>query len=108
MTKIPTPEMLLSRYFVHLRMNNWSARTIDRRSYSLGRFIAWCAERGIDCVSEVTGEAIQCYRRGLFHHRNARTGKPIVASDVALYWRIFKTLGLAPKGTHGRLLTSLR
>lgn len=33
--------------------------------------------------------------------------KPIVASDVALYWRIFKTLGLAPIGAHGRLLSTL-
>ena len=34
-------------------------------------------------------------------------GKPIVASDVALYWRIFKTLGVAPTGAHGRLLSTL-
>lgn len=32
---------------------------------------------------------------------------PVVASDVALYWRIFKTLGLNPEGAHGRLLSSL-
>lgn len=36
------------------------------------------------------------------------TGKAIVASDVALYWRIFKTLGLAPTGQHGRLLSTLQ
>lgn len=34
-------------------------------------------------------------------------GKPIVSSDSALYWRIFKTLGLTPTGRHGRLLSSL-
>jgi maleate cis-trans isomerase len=34
-------------------------------------------------------------------------GKPIVASDVALYWRIYKTLGIAPAGHHGALLSSL-
>jgi len=34
-------------------------------------------------------------------------GKPIVASDLALYWRIFKTLGVAPVGRHGRLLSTL-
>ncbi len=33
---------------------------------------------------------------------------PIVSSDTALYWRIFKTLGASPKGSHGRLLTSLK
>lgn len=35
-------------------------------------------------------------------------GLPIIASDTALYWRIFKTLGLVPEGgRHGRLLSSL-
>ena len=37
----------------------------------------------------------------------ALVGKPIVSSDSALYWRIFKTLGLRPTGRHGRLLSSL-
>ena len=35
-------------------------------------------------------------------------GKPIVASDTALYWRIFKTLGTAPVGEQCRLLASLQ
>ena len=34
-------------------------------------------------------------------------GVPIVSSDTALYWRIFKTLGLAPTGRRGRLLSTL-
>lgn len=34
-------------------------------------------------------------------------GKPIISSDVALYWRIFKTLGLSPRGEHGTLLRTL-
>ena len=84
-SKIPTPQTLLSRYFVHLRMNNWSPNTIDRRSFSIGKFINWCDERGIDCVSEITAEAVQSYRRGLFHHRNARTGKPISFTTQASY-----------------------
>ncbi|MEM9762588.1 MAG: hypothetical protein AAF968_08785 [Pseudomonadota bacterium] len=41
----------------------------------------------------------------------ALVGKPIVSSDTALYWRLFKTLGIAPPGNadgaHGRLLSSL-
>ena len=36
-----------------------------------------------------------------------RLGKPIVAHDTALYWRVFKTLGLKPVGNHGHLLESL-
>ena len=31
-------------------------------------------------------------------------GKPIVAHDTALYWRIFKTLSIKPTGDYGRLL----
>jgi maleate cis-trans isomerase len=30
------------------------------------------------------------------------TGKSVVSSDFALYWRIFKTLGIAPERTPGR------
>ena len=33
---------------------------------------------------------------------------PIVSSDTALYWRIFKTLGVAPQGELGRLLSRLQ
>jgi maleate cis-trans isomerase len=35
-------------------------------------------------------------------------GKPIVSSDTALYWRIYKSLGTAPIGSHGQLLSSLQ
>lgn len=38
----------------------------------------------------------------------AAIGKPIVSSDAALYWRVFKTLGVAPEGRHGRLLSTLQ
>ena len=45
------------------------------------------------------------------HGLEAMIDKPIVASDTALYWRIFQTLGVAPSGPceqHGRLLSTLR
>ena len=38
----------------------------------------------------------------------AKLGKPVVASDTALYWRIFKTLGIAPEDDHGRVHPRLR
>ncbi len=37
----------------------------------------------------------------------AGIGKPIVSSDSALYWRLFKTLGVAPTAPLGRLLSTL-
>ena len=38
----------------------------------------------------------------------AMLGKPVVGHDTALYWRVFKTLGLAPVAPHGQLLENLR
>lgn len=37
----------------------------------------------------------------------AQLGKPVIAHDTALYWRVFRSLGLAPEGKHGRLLETL-
>ena len=34
-------------------------------------------------------------------------GKPMISHDNALYWRMFKTLGIAPATSQGRLLSSL-
>ena len=36
-----------------------------------------------------------------------RLGKIVIGHDTALYWRVFKTLGLKPEGPHGRLLGTL-
>lgn len=35
-------------------------------------------------------------------------GKPVIAHDTALYWRVFKSLDLAPKDSYGSLLDSLK
>ena len=82
---IPAPEILLDRYFLELRLVNWSAETIDRRSFSIGTFISWFRERDIDSVTEITPEVIEAYRRKLYHHRNKRSGKPIKFCTQASY-----------------------
>ncbi len=38
----------------------------------------------------------------------SRLGKPVIGHDTALYWRLYKTLGLAPETSHGQLLDALR
>ena len=35
-----------------------------------------------------------------------RLGKPVIGHDTALYWAIFRDLGIAPEGNHGTLLES--
>lgn len=85
MSHVPAPVVLLSRYFCHLKMNNWSAATIARRDYVLTKFIAWSSERGIDSVTEATPELLAAYRRWLYHYRNDRTGKPLKFCTQASY-----------------------
>ena len=44
------------------------------------------------------------------HHAKeleAKLGKPLIGHDIALYWRIFKTLGIKPVTPQGALLSSL-
>ena len=38
----------------------------------------------------------------------AAIGKPIIASDCALYWNVFRTLGVAPVGAQPHLLATLQ
>ena len=38
----------------------------------------------------------------------AALGKPIIASDLALYWGLFNSLGVAPLGEQGHLLSTLQ
>ena len=85
MTALPTPSVLLSRYFTQLRMNNWSPATVNRREYVLKHFIRWCTQRGIEAVAEISEETVSAYRRGLYHHRNARTGRPLKFCTQASY-----------------------
>ncbi|WP_436299116.1 hypothetical protein, partial [Stieleria mannarensis] len=85
MSQVPIPTVLLSRYFSHLKMNNWSANTISRRDYVLNKFIAWSSERGIDAVTEITSESLAAYRRYLYYYRNGRTGKPLKFCTQASY-----------------------
>ena len=44
------------------------------------------------------------------HHTEvleSRLGRPVIGHDTALYWRVFKTLGIAPELAQGQLLSSL-
>lgn len=85
MTFRPTLESLLSRYFLSLQIANWSPRTIERRRYSLGRFVDWAKERGAASHGDFTPELLEAYRRSLFHHRSARTDKPLKFATQASY-----------------------
>ena len=82
---IPSFEALRASYFNDLRVKNWSEQTIQRRHYSLGRFIAWLRARSIENLAEVTAEIINAYQRSLFHLGNLRTRESLRFATQASY-----------------------
>ena len=82
---LPTSKILIHQFLQTMRMRNCSERTIRSWQYILVRFIEWCDQRGIECVSQVTDEHVSAYRRSLFHYRNPRTGQPLKFATQAHY-----------------------
>lgn len=90
----------------------------------------WCfdgalAEKSFDYVAEQAPNVDAYLANGMCNFRRegdgvaqrlcalevaleARLGKPLITHDNALYWRLFKTLGLAPVTPQGALLSSLK
>ena len=92
-------------------------------------YCIWCfdgdlAERSFAYVAEQAPQADAYLINGMCNFRSgpgglaerpvhletrleAMLGKPVVGHDTALYWAMFRTLGLAPTTAQGRLLSSL-
>ena len=80
------------------------------------RSMQWVAEKAPD-VDAIVVNGMPNFRRpdGIPERMldrevelEALTDKTIVSSDVALYWRMYKTLGICPEGEHGKLLSTLK
>ena len=82
---LPEPKILTHQFLQTMRMRNCSERTIASWQYILNRFIRWCDERSIDCMSEITPDHIAAYRRSLFHYRHPKTGKALTFDTQAHY-----------------------
>jgi len=67
----------MTQFLLWMRMRGSTERTVELWTGNIERFIGWSAERGIDCVSQVTPEILAAYRRALFHYRKAKTNKPL-------------------------------
>ena len=82
------------------------------------------AARSFDYVAEQAPEADAYLINGMCNFRSGpnglperplhltpmleeRLGKPVIGHDTALYWRIFKSLGIAPTSANGQLLETL-
>jgi integrase/recombinase XerD len=66
----------LARFIEYSNARGYSQRTTELREGHLKRFIAWCAERGVDRVQDVTRPILERYRRHLYHYRK-ESGEPL-------------------------------
>jgi len=83
--ELPAPEELARQYLLWLKLRNCSPVTLASWEFRLRRFNEWCAQRGIESLSDVTPDVLAAYRRWLYHYRNQRTGQPLKFSTQAAY-----------------------
>jgi integrase/recombinase XerD len=69
--------VLVAEYLEHLRVRNYSPRTVMNCRVYLGYFTAWAAERGLTRPAEVTKPVLDRYQRWLFHHRSEKNDRPL-------------------------------
>lgn len=65
----------IDRFVLELQVANYSPCSVDAYRYRLNLLAAWCDERSIVLASELTVDALQGYRRYLFHKIDAKSGK---------------------------------
>ena len=73
-----TITIAVDRFLMELQVANYSRCSVDAYRYRLNRLAAWCAERSIETVAELTIEVLQGYRRHLFHKLDPRSGKQLL------------------------------
>jgi len=69
--------LLIAQYLEHLRVRNYSPRTVLNCRVYLGYFTAWAAERGLTRPSEITKPILDRYQRWLYHYRSEKNGRPL-------------------------------
>ena len=68
----------IDHFQMKLQVANYSKCSVDAYRYRLHYLAEWCKERGIETVAELTIEALQGYRRYLFHKINPKSGKQLL------------------------------
>jgi integrase/recombinase XerD len=69
--------VLIAQYLEHLRVRNYSPRTVLNCRVCLAYFTTWAGERGLTRPSEITKPILDRYQRWLYHYRNEDTGRPL-------------------------------
>ena len=75
---VPADRMhaLLNQYLAWLGAQNFSDDTVVTFASTIGYFLDWCRERGLDDVAEITRPVLERYQRSLYHYRK-KNGEPL-------------------------------
>ena len=84
---MPTFPELLPSYYLALQLDHWSPRTVERRRFSLGRFVDWAEQRDCTEPRQLDEQVLGAYRRAVYHHRQSRTAQSLKFSTQARTWR---------------------
>jgi len=84
-TSLPSLEILKEQFLQWMRIRNCTDRTVQSWTYRMGRFTGWCADRGVECLTDVTPDLLAAYRRYLYHYRNEKTNAPLRFSTQVSY-----------------------
>jgi integrase/recombinase XerD len=67
---------LLNQYLAWLGAQNFSEDTVVTFRSTIGYFLDWCRERGLDDVAEITRPVLERYQRSLYQYRK-KNGEPL-------------------------------
>jgi len=62
----------LVRYRAHLELEGLAERTIQGRTWLLGKFVGWCQDLGVATPMHLTVDLLQDYRRYRIQYVNIR------------------------------------
>jgi len=86
----PTLTRLNRKWLSELETTHLSPFTLRNRSVRMNKFLAWCAELGIENASEVNLRLLQSYQCHLFNYRIPKTGKPLGIEYQSTCLRVIK------------------
>jgi integrase/recombinase XerD len=67
---------MMEQHLAWMLSQNYSEDTVSTRRSTIGYFLDWCQERGLEEPAGITRPILERYQRALFHHRKAN-GQPL-------------------------------
>jgi integrase/recombinase XerD len=67
---------LMNEYLSWIGAQNYSEDTLRAFRFTIGYFLDWCGERGLDTPHEITRPVLERYQRWLYHYRK-KNGEPM-------------------------------